>query len=378
MELVFLGTGSNNPSPHRGASSLALRVSGTSNIYLFDCGEGTQIQIQRSAIRASRITKIFITHLHGDHIFGLPGLLCTLSSSPSMSSLILYGPLGLREFIETTLRLSCSHLSFNCEFVEIIPNSYDGIDETFIKTTIEKQEKNERCKIVNIHEDGSYHLISNEDNCSVYAVSIKHRVPTYGYIIVENDLPGKFDIKKLQESGIKPGPFCSRLKLGETVTLDDGRILSPTDYVGPSRPGRRLVILGDCSDASNVIPFAQQCDVLVHECTHDDSLHEKAIDFGHSTPSIATLLAERCDAKCLLLNHFSQRYKSKTTIESNTIENKENLNKKQKREDNNDDEEDENDDDVTVDLLLEQAKQRTSRPVFIADDFFTYTIPLPK
>ncbi len=139
------------------------------------------------------------------------------------------------------------------------------------------------------------------------------------------------------------------------------------DYVGPSRSGRRLVILGDCSDASNIIPFAQQCDVLVHECTHDNTLREKAIEFGHSTPSMATSLAEQCDAKCLLLNHFSQRYKPKS------MENKENVNKKQKKEG----EEDE-DDEVTVDLLLEQAKQSTTKPVFITDDFFTYTIPLPK
>ncbi len=136
------------------------------------------------------------------------------------------------------------------------------------------------------------------------------------------------------------------------------------DYIGPSRPGRRLVILGDCSDASNVIPFAQQCDVLVHECTHDDTLREKAIDFGHSTPSMATALAEKCDAKCLLLNHFSQRYKPKT----------ETVNKKQKKEDEADD----TDEDITVDLLLEQAKQSTSRPVFVTDDFFTYTVSLPK
>ncbi|CAF2066107.1 unnamed protein product [Rotaria magnacalcarata] len=379
MELTFLGTGSNNPSPHRGASSLALRVSGTSNIYLFDCGEGTQIQIQRSTIRASRITKIFITHLHGDHIFGLPGLLCTLSAgASSMSPLVFYGPLGLREFVENTLRLSYSFLSYKYEIIEIIPNTYDGVDENIIKTTIAKQEKNENCRTVNINEDGRYHLISNEDNCSVYAVSIRHRVPSYGFVIVENDLPGKFDIKKLQESGIKPGPFCSRLKNGETVTLDDGRILSPTDFVGPSRPGRCLVILGDCSDASNVIPFAQNCDVVVHECTHDDNLLEKAIDFGHSTPSVATSLAEKCHAKCLLLNHFSQRYKPKSAIESKTVEKEENKNKRQKRKEENDDDDDDDDENLTVDLLLEQAKQHTTIPVFITDDFFTYAIPLPK
>ncbi|CAF0861151.1 unnamed protein product [Adineta steineri] len=375
MELIFLGTGSNNPSPHRGASSLALRVSGTSNVYLFDCGEGTQIQIQRSSLRASRITKIFITHLHGDHLFGLPGFLCTLSSSVLTSPVMIYGPLGLREFIETTLRLSYSWLSFKYEIVELIPNAYDGVDENLIKTTIDKQEKSEKCRTVTMNEDGRYHLIANDDNCAVYAISIKHRVPTYGYIIIENDLPGKFDIQKLQQSGIKPGPFCSRLKAGESVTLDDGRVLSPLDYVGPSRTGRRLVILGDCCDASNIIPHAQNCDVLVHECTHDNTLREKAIEFGHSTPLMATTLAEKCNAKCLLLNHFSQRYKSKS------IENKENVVKKSKKEQGGaeaGENEDEDDDDVTVDLLLEQAKQSTTKPVFIADDFFTYTIPLSK
>jgi ribonuclease BN (tRNA processing enzyme) len=162
------------------------------------------------------------------------------------------------------------------------------------------------------------------------------------------------------------------LKAGENVTLDDGRILSPLDYVGAPRPGRRLVILGDCSDASNVVPFAQHCDVLVHECTFDDGLRDKAIDFGHSTPTMATNLAEQCQAKCLLLNHFSQRYRPRTTNELD----KENLQKKHKKD--NDDDDDEDDDDVTVDLLLEQAKQTATRPVFIADDFFTYTIPLPK
>jgi ribonuclease Z len=150
----------------------ALRVSGTSNIYLFDCGEGTQIQIQRSTLRASRITKI-----HGDHLFGLPGLLCTLSGSKLTAPVILYGPLGLREFIETTLRLSHSWLSFKYEIVELIPNPYDGVDENSIKKPIEQPENG---RTVNIDPDGRYHLISDEDNCSVYAVSIKHRVPTYG------------------------------------------------------------------------------------------------------------------------------------------------------------------------------------------------------
>ena len=158
----------------------ALRISGTSHIYLFDCGEGTQIQIQRSSIRTSHITKIFITHLHGDHLFGLPGLLCTLSACKLNSSLILYGPFGLREFIETTLRLSCSYLSFQYEIIELIPNSYDNVDENIIKKIQQDINDNNKYQTVNMNDDGRYHLISNEDNCSVYAVSIKHRVPTYG------------------------------------------------------------------------------------------------------------------------------------------------------------------------------------------------------
>ena len=149
----------------------ALRVSGTSNIYLFDCGEGTQIQIQRSSLRASRITKIFITHLHGDHLFGLPGLLCTLSGSALPQPLTLYGPYGLREFVETTLRISSSWLAFKYEIIEMLPNAYDGVTVSSI---------DERSRTISLSDDGRYHLISNEDNCSVYAVSIKHRVPSYG------------------------------------------------------------------------------------------------------------------------------------------------------------------------------------------------------
>ena len=159
---------------------LALRVSGTSNIYLFDCGEGTQIQIQRSSFRAPRITKIFLTHLHGDHLFGLPGLLCTLSAAPPAQPLLLCGPVGLKEFVETTLRLSHSYLSFKYQIIELIPNAYDGVEESVIESMSKEPIVDERCKRVAIQDDGRYHLISNDDNCSVYAVSIKHRVPSYG------------------------------------------------------------------------------------------------------------------------------------------------------------------------------------------------------
>lgn len=157
------------------------------------------------------------------------------------------------------------------------------------------------------------------------------------------------------------------------MTLDDGRVLSPSDYVGPSRPGRRLVILGDCSDAANVIPFAQHCDVLVHECTMDDTLREKAIEFGHSTPSMAAALADQCQTKCLLLNHFSQRYKPRASL-NDSEQKKQKKESKDKDKENDEDEEEE----VTVDLLLEQAKRATSRNVFITDDFFTYSVPLAK
>lgn len=199
------------------------------------------------------------------------------------------------------------------------------------------------------------------------------------YVIVENDLPGKFDIQKLQQAGIKPGPFCSRLKAGETVTLDNGQVLCPSDYVGPSRTGRRIVILGDCSDASNVIPLAQYCDVLVHECTHENGLHEKALDFGHSTPAIATSLAQKCHAKCLLLNHFSQRYKPRAVVEAKKAANVESQAKKIKTDLSTAiGESDKSEEDITVDLLLEEAKQTSKCPVFIADDFFTFTVPLSK
>ncbi|CAF0734895.1 unnamed protein product [Didymodactylos carnosus] len=389
MELVFLGTGSNNPTPHRGASSLALRQNGL--VYLFDCGEGTQIQLMKSNLKFGRITKIFITHLHGDHLFGLSGLLCSLSSGMTKNqhendgtetesqdvapSVILYGPLGLRKYVETTLSLSSSKLVFKYDIYELIPNPDDGIilsqDDTDVLFK-DSQTKTVSAEFISdpSHEKGGYYQyhLSTDDNCNVYAVSIKHRLPTYGFIIIENNLPGKFDIQKLQkEHGLKPGPFCSKLKAGEQVTLESGLVLKPEEFVGPSRTGRKIVILGDCSNAMNIIPLAMNCDILVHEATHDDTLKEKAIEFGHSTPSMAADVAEKCNAKCLLLNHFSQRYrpvKQEGKLDSTNA-------KKAKNEDT--------EDDITTDLLLSQAKQcYPSRPVFIAEDFFTYTLQLPK
>lgn len=118
--------------------------------------------------------------MHGDHLFGLPGFLCTLASGTSTTPVTIYGPLGLREYIETTFRLSHSWLSSKFDIVELIPNAYDEVDENLVQTTLAKQEKHERFRTVSISEDGRYHLTSDEDNCSVYAASIKHRVPTYG------------------------------------------------------------------------------------------------------------------------------------------------------------------------------------------------------
>jgi len=222
-----------------------------------------------------------------------------------------------------------------------------------------------------------YHLISNEDNCNVYAVSIKHRIPTYGFIIIENNLPGKFDIDKLRQKGIKPGAFCSKLVAGEQVILENGQILKPEEFVGPSRNGRKVVILGDCSNASNVTQIGMYCDVIVHEATHDDSLREKAIEFGHSTPSMAAHVAEKCQAKCLLLNHFSQRYRPIKQQQQQEEEAAETTKKKVKTNEKEDNTEDDNL--LTVELLLTQAKQCfLSRPVFIAEDFFSYIVPLPK
>ncbi|NWH42384.1 RNZ1 protein, partial [Chloropsis hardwickii] len=207
LEITFLGTGSAFPTPARGAAALALRRAG--RCWLFDCGEGTQTQLMRSHLRAARISKIFITHLHGDHFFGLPGLLCTLSlqSGPdgSKAPVDIYGPLGLRSFLWRSLQLSHSQLLFPCAVHELVPTpdqcpaeefrDFSGLDGG------EELAQGPPGRVLRLEPGEDSYLLVEDEQLVVRAFRLFHRVPSFGFVLEEKPRPGKLNVQKLKELG---------------------------------------------------------------------------------------------------------------------------------------------------------------------------------
>jgi ribonuclease Z len=282
MELEFLGTGAGVPAKHRNVSSMALKLLDERNaVWLFDCGEGTQMQILHTTIRPRKIEKIFITHLHGDHIFGLPGLLSSRSFQGGADQLTIYGPVGVERFVKTTLQISKSRLSYPLEFVEL---SADGV----------------------IFEDQQF---------KVSAKILEHGVMSFGYRVAEKDLEGELQADKLRALGVKPGPVFGRLKRGEVVTLEDGRVLNGQDFLGEKRQGRIVTILGDTRQTPNASELAQNSDLLVHESTFKQDEEQMARAYFHSTTKQAAEVAKAANVKQLALTHISARYLGKEAAE---------------------------------------------------------------
>lgn len=275
MQLEFLGTGAGSPSKQRNVSSVALRLLEERNaIWLFDVGEATQHQILNTTIRPRKIEKIFITHLHGDHIFGLPGLLSSRSFQGGTEPLTIYGPVGIKRFVTTALQVSESRLSYPLHFVEI-----DHEGEVF-------------------HDRGF----------TVTARKLDHKIACYGYRVVEADHPGELQVDKLRALNIPSGPVYGQLKAGKVVTLADGRTVNGQDFIGAPQKGRIIAICGDTRKTANAVELAQDADVLVHESTFAKDEPKLARSYYHSTSLQAAEIAKRAGAKRLLLNHISARY----------------------------------------------------------------------
>ncbi|XP_013858167.1 zinc phosphodiesterase ELAC protein 1 [Austrofundulus limnaeus] len=320
MDMTFLGTGSAYPSPHRGASALVLRTDG--ECWLFDCGEGTQTQLMKSQLRAGRITKIFISHLHGDHLFGLPGLLCTVSLNSNadpqqnLNCVELYGPRGLRKFLRVTLGLSGSQLLFPYAVHELEPTTDQCPEEgqlsqelTADSGPLHPQEQPGRTIPLDVISDS--YLLLEDKKFIVKAFRLFHRIPSFGFCIQEHDRPGRLKTELLKELGLKPGPQYGRLKAGESIVLENGRLVLPSEVLEETIPGRKVCILGDCTSVLGKEPLrmCSGADVLVHEATLGNEHRERAMEHGHSTPAMAAAVARACCARRLVLYHFSQRYK---------------------------------------------------------------------
>jgi len=274
MELYFLGTSAGMPIRGRNVTSIALRISQyNGSFWMFDCGEGTQHQLLHTSLKLSRLNKLFITHLHGDHVYGLPGLLSSRSSLGGTEVLDIYGPPGLRELIETNLRITGTHLNYPLQIVEI--------DEG------------------NVFED---------NEVKVEAAILDHRIDSFGYRLTERERSGALNARWLVEMGVPPGPAYGQLKVGNDITLEDGRVIRSADAVGKPSPGRIITILGDTRPCNNAVKLGEGADVLIHEATFAHDLAQKAHEYGHSTALQAAEIAHAAGAKKLYLTHFSSRY----------------------------------------------------------------------
>ncbi|MGG2954473.1 ribonuclease Z [Geobacillus stearothermophilus] len=280
MELLFLGTGAGVPAKERNVSSIALQLLDERGAtWLFDCGEATQHQILHTAIRPRRIEHIFITHLHGDHLFGLPGLLGSRSFQSGETPLTVFGPKGIRAFVETALSVSGTRLRYELNIAEI--------------------------------EEG---VIFDDERFQVIAKRLDHGMLSYGFRVVEKDLPGPLLVDRLQALGVRPGPIYQQIKQGKTVMLDDGTVIDGREFVGPPQKGRIVAVLGDTRFCGAAIELARDADVVVHEATFAAAEQRLAHDYFHSTTTDAAEVARRAGAKRLILTHISSRYQGEAAL----------------------------------------------------------------
>lgn len=266
------------PSPARGVSAIALQADG--DVLLFDCGEGTQRQFMVSAVSFMRVSTIFISHFHGDHFLGLPGLVQSMNFSGREAPLWIYGPAGMIELAKTLVSLGHFSLTFPISVGEM--------------------------KEGDIIELGGL---------TVTAVEGDHTVPELAYVVEEKERRGRFLPECAKELGVPPGPLFGKLQTGQEVRVGD-RVIEPSMVMGPPRRGRKVVISGDTRPVDRLITAARGASVLVHEATLDSSLAEGARAYGHSTAREAGEVARDAGAGMLVLTHFSNRYEDTSSLEA--------------------------------------------------------------
>lgn len=273
MEITFLGTSSGVPTKLRNVSGVALRLTQRGEIWLFDCGEGTQHQLLRSDLKTSQLKKIFITHMHGDHIFGLMGLLASCGLGAHAENVEVYGPPGIEPYLKACMKYSYTYFPYGVH--------------------------------INTVEEG---LIYEDDELTVTTKLLKHRVTAFGYRVSEKNRAGKFDVEKAKKLGIPPGPLYGKLKQGETIILDNGKTYNGSQFCGETEIGRKFVYCTDTVFCESAIALAQEADVLIHEATFAHQDAEMAFEKMHSTTTMAAQVALAAQVKQLIMTHFSPRY----------------------------------------------------------------------
>ncbi len=272
MRIIFLGTAGSIPTPKRSLPAILIQRKGEQ--IMFDCGEAVQRQMIKARVGFHKKMKVFITHMHGDHVLGLPGLLQTMSLLDRGKKLDIYGPQGIKRFLED--------IRETVQFVLTFP--------------------------IEIHEILETGTVCEEEEYIVEAVWANHVIPNVAYALVEKPRPGRFYPEKAKVLGVPEGPLWSKLQHGHKVKLLDGRIIKPEDVTGPVRAGRKIVYTGDTRPFRGFVKFAANADLLIHDATLNDELSERAEEDGHSTPAQAAINAKRAKVKRLVLTHISARY----------------------------------------------------------------------
>jgi ribonuclease Z len=270
LDLVFLGTSGSMPTAQRAPTAILVRRGGER--LLFDCAEGTQRQLLRSNVGLIELREIFLTHYHADHYLGLPGMLKTFALRGREVPITIYGPPGLTDLF-VALRRIFGKLTYPYDLVELAPG-----------------ESLER---------GDYKL---------QTFSVNHGVSAIGYALVEAPRPGRFDVAAADELRVPEGPQRGALQRGESVTLGDGRVVTPELVLGAPRTGRKLVLSADTAPAQSVVDAARGADVLIHEATFAQEERDRARETLHSTAAEAAEVARSAEVGLLALTHLSNRY----------------------------------------------------------------------
>ena len=281
MQILFLGTSGSWPTPKRNVSAVAVKRG--PEVLLFDCGEGTQRQFMQSPMSYMQVSRIFITHFHGDHFLGIPGLVQSMTMNDRKAPLEMFGPRGMRELVRQLLSLGYFTPGFDVPVREMAGG--DSVD----------------C--------GEY---------AVRALAAEHTVPALTFALEEKPRPGRFDRERALALGIPEGPLWGRLQEGRTVSVG-GRTFTPDLVLGPPRRGRKIVYTGDTMPSDALVDFARGADVLIHDATAETSLQEKANRYGHSTARQAAVVAKGAGVRTLVLTHYSPRYEDLAPILADAV-----------------------------------------------------------
>ena len=302
LRFTFLGTSAAQPTIHRNLSGLAVKAD--ADLLLFDCGEGSQRQMIRYGTGFS-VNAVFFTHFHADHYLGIIGFLRTLGMMGREEKLVLHGPAPAKRLLNQAVHLGVDQLGFPLEILEV--------------------------------KDGD---VVKRNGYSVRAVGVQHRINALGFVLEEETRAGRFNLEQARALGVREGPDFGRLQRGESVVALDGKTVQPSEVMGPSRPGRKLVLSGDTRPCEAMVEAARNADILVHESTFSDDDQARALETRHSTAREAGRVAQQAGARRLILTHLSSRY------------------------------------DTDFGRLLAQAREEYPGPVDVAHDGMTVEIPV--